>query len=65
VTAAAACVRQSGDQRGERSDRLSRAEDEGALDEEVDDQPENGAAPHELAETHGILPASAEKRTVP
>lgn len=65
MTAAAACVRQGGDQRRERGNRLPRAKDESPLHEEVDDQTEDGATPDELAEAHGVLPANAEKRAVP
>lgn len=65
MTAAAACVRECRDERGESRDRLLWAQNEGALHEEVDDQPEDRAAPDELTEAHGILPAKAEKRTVP
>ena len=63
--ATAARVRQGGDEGGESRNRLSRAENESALHEEVDDQPKDGTAPDELAEAHGILPANAEMRTVP
>lgn len=55
AAARAASVRQCRDERGERGDRLLRAENERPLDEEVDDQPEDGAAPDEPAEAHGAL----------
>lgn len=55
VAGPAACVRKRRDERGESSDGLLRPKDEGALDEEVDDQPEDGAATDELAEAHGVL----------
>lgn len=59
TTAPAARVRQGGDERGESSDGILWAQDEGSLDEEVDDQPEDGAAPDELAEAHGSLEIGA------
>lgn len=65
MAATAACVRQRGDQRRERGDRLSRTENKRTLDEEVDDQPEDRATSHELADAHGIIPANSETRTVP
>jgi hypothetical protein len=65
VTAAAACVHECRDERGESGDGLLWAQNEGALHKEVDDQPEDGATPDELAEAHCILPANAEKRAVP
>ncbi len=51
----AASVRQGGDERGERRHGFLRTENQGALDEEVDDEAEDRAAANELADAHGVL----------